>query len=145
MRVGMILPRNEPGGGPLTSTSLADGARRIERTGFHGEWVFDALNRGFILPDPLTALAVAGTVTERVELGTCILQLGIRGPVEVAHRVMTTHLICGDRLSLGVAPAPRGTTSWPAAPLTRTGSPPSPPRSTCCAPSSAATRSPAWT
>ena len=102
MRVGMILPRNEPGGGPLTSTSLADGARRIEATGFDGAWVFDALNRGFVLPDPLTALAVAGTVTERIELGTCILQLGIRQPVEVAHRVMTTHLICGDRLSLGV-------------------------------------------
>lgn len=102
MRVGMILPRNEPGGGPLTSTSLAEGARRIERTGFDGAWVFDALNRGFILPDPLTALAVAGTVTEQIELGTCILQLGIRHPVEVAHRVMTTHLICGDRLSLGV-------------------------------------------
>lgn len=102
MRVGMILPRNEPGGGPLTSTSLADGARRIERTGFDGAWVFDALNRGFVLPDPLTALAVAGTVTERIELGTCILQLGIRQPVELAHRVLTTHLICGDRLSLGV-------------------------------------------
>jgi alkanesulfonate monooxygenase SsuD/methylene tetrahydromethanopterin reductase-like flavin-dependent oxidoreductase (luciferase family) len=102
MRVGMILPRNEPGGGPLTSSSLPDGARQIERAGFDGIWVFDALNRGFILPDPLTALAVAGTVTDRVELGTCILQLGIRQPVEVVHRVMTTHLICGDRLSLGV-------------------------------------------
>jgi alkanesulfonate monooxygenase SsuD/methylene tetrahydromethanopterin reductase-like flavin-dependent oxidoreductase (luciferase family) len=102
MRVGMILPANEPDGGPLSSRGLADGARRIERTGFDGAWVFDAMNRGFILPDPLTALAVAGTVTERVELGTCILQLGIRQPVEVARRIMTTHLICGDRLSLGV-------------------------------------------
>jgi alkanesulfonate monooxygenase SsuD/methylene tetrahydromethanopterin reductase-like flavin-dependent oxidoreductase (luciferase family) len=102
MRVGMILPASEPDGGPLSSTGLAEGARRIERTGFDGAWVFDALNRGFILPDPLTALAVAGTVTERIELGTCILQLGIRQPVEVAHRIMTTHLVCGDRLSLGV-------------------------------------------
>jgi len=102
MRVGMILPREEPGGGSLTAVGLAEGARRIERTGFDGAWVFDAVNRGFALPDPLTALAVAGTVTERLELGTCILQLGIRQPVEVAHRVMTTHLVCGDRLSLGV-------------------------------------------
>jgi len=102
MRVGMILPATEPDGRPLGATGLADGARRIERTGYDGAWVFDALNRGYILPDPLTALAVAGTVTERLELGTCVLQLGIRQPVELAHRVLTTHLICGDRLSLGV-------------------------------------------
>ncbi len=102
MRVGMILPANAPDGGPLSSSGLAEGAQRIQRTGYDGAWVFDAMNRGFILPDPLTALAVAGTVTEWIELGTCILQLGIRQPVEVARRIMTTHLICGDRLSLGV-------------------------------------------
>lgn len=98
----MVLPATDPGGRPLTSRSFADGARRIEECGFDGAWVFDAIGRGFVLPDPLTALAVAATATERIELGTCILQLGIRNPVEVAHRVMTTHLVCGERLSLGV-------------------------------------------
>lgn len=102
MRVGMILPWTEPDGSPLRSGSLAAGAARIEDLGYDGLWVFDAIGRGFVVPDPLAALAVAATVTDRVEVGTCILQLGIRNPVEVAHRIMTTHLIAGDRLSVGV-------------------------------------------
>lgn len=93
MRLGMILP---------SGGDLAEGARRIEEAGFDGAWVFDAINRGFPLPDPLMALAVAGTATRSIELGTCVLQLGLRPPAELAARVMTAHLVCGPRLSLGV-------------------------------------------
>lgn len=102
MRLGMVLPFSEPGAGPLTSRGIAGGAARIERAGFEGCWAFDAIGRGFLLPDPLTALAVAATVTERVDLGTCILQVPLRRPVELAHRALTTQLVCGGRLVLGV-------------------------------------------
>jgi alkanesulfonate monooxygenase SsuD/methylene tetrahydromethanopterin reductase-like flavin-dependent oxidoreductase (luciferase family) len=81
---------------------LALSARRIEEAGFDGAWVFDAINRGFPLPDPLIALAVAGSVTRSIELGTSVLQLGLRPPAELAARVMTAHLVCGSRLSVGV-------------------------------------------
>jgi alkanesulfonate monooxygenase SsuD/methylene tetrahydromethanopterin reductase-like flavin-dependent oxidoreductase (luciferase family) len=54
------------------------------------------------LPDPLTALAIAGTVTRDLELGTGILQVPLRHPVELAQRVLTTHLATGGRLRLGV-------------------------------------------
>jgi alkanesulfonate monooxygenase SsuD/methylene tetrahydromethanopterin reductase-like flavin-dependent oxidoreductase (luciferase family) len=37
-----------------------------------------------------------------VSVGTCILQIPLRRPVELAHRVLTASLICGDRLLLGV-------------------------------------------
>jgi alkanesulfonate monooxygenase SsuD/methylene tetrahydromethanopterin reductase-like flavin-dependent oxidoreductase (luciferase family) len=100
MRVGMILSAAPDGA--ASATGLADSARRIEAAGFDGAWVFDAFNRGFALPDPLIALSVAATVTDRVELGTCILQLGPRTAGELATRVMTTQLVCGNRLSLGV-------------------------------------------
>jgi alkanesulfonate monooxygenase SsuD/methylene tetrahydromethanopterin reductase-like flavin-dependent oxidoreductase (luciferase family) len=55
-----------------------------------------------MLPDPLIALSVAASVTERLEVGTCILQVPLRRPVELAHRILTAHLICGGRLLLGV-------------------------------------------
>lgn len=100
----MILPGASPDGTPIRAGDLAAGARRIEDLGFDGAWAFDAFNRGFVLPDPLIALSVAATATSRIELGTCILQLGPRDPVELATRVMTTQLVCGDRLSLGVGP-----------------------------------------
>jgi alkanesulfonate monooxygenase SsuD/methylene tetrahydromethanopterin reductase-like flavin-dependent oxidoreductase (luciferase family) len=89
-------------GGPLTGDGLIAGARLIERTGFDGLWCFDAIGRGFILPDPLIAVSVAAAATERVTVGTCILQIPLRRPVELAHRILAAHLVCRGRLLLGV-------------------------------------------
>ena len=102
MRLGLILPMNAPGGGPLTGGSFIETVRAIERAGFDSLWAFDAIGRGFMLPDPLVALAVAANVTERIEVGTCILQVPLRRPVELAHRVLTTQLLARGRLTLGV-------------------------------------------
>jgi alkanesulfonate monooxygenase SsuD/methylene tetrahydromethanopterin reductase-like flavin-dependent oxidoreductase (luciferase family) len=102
MRLGVIMPRMNPDGSPLTGNTLADGARAIERAGFDSLWCFDAIGRGFMLPDPLITLSVAASVTTRVSVGTCILQVPLRRPVELAHRILTASLICGDRLLLGV-------------------------------------------
>lgn len=102
MRLGAVLPITEPGGEPLNAGSLAEGARRLERVGFDSAWAFDAIGRGFILPDPLIAVSVAAAVTERVEVGTGVLQVPLRRPVELAHRVLTAHLVSGGRLVLGV-------------------------------------------
>jgi alkanesulfonate monooxygenase SsuD/methylene tetrahydromethanopterin reductase-like flavin-dependent oxidoreductase (luciferase family) len=82
--------------------SLAEAARNIEAAGFSSAWAFDAIGRGFLHPDPLTALAVAATVTRTIELGTGILQVPLRNPVELAQRVLTTHLVSGGRLRFGV-------------------------------------------
>src|SRR5207247_11155543 len=62
----------------------------------------DSIGRGSMIPDPLIAVSVAATVTERLTLGTGILQVPLRRPVELAHRILTAHLICGGRLLLGV-------------------------------------------
>lgn len=101
MRLGLAMPRQD-GGRPLAASTLAEVARRIEGAGFDGAWVFDSLGRGSLLPDPLTTLAVAGTVTRRIELGTGVLQVPLRRPMDLAHRVLTTHLVTGGRLRLGV-------------------------------------------
>jgi alkanesulfonate monooxygenase SsuD/methylene tetrahydromethanopterin reductase-like flavin-dependent oxidoreductase (luciferase family) len=55
-----------------------------------------------LLADPLTALAVAAAVTRDIELGTGILQVPLPNPVELAQRALTTHLVSGGRLRLGV-------------------------------------------
>ena len=60
------------------------------------------MGRGALRPDPLTALAVAAAVTRSVELGTGVLQVPLRNPVELAQRVLTTHLVSGGRLRFGV-------------------------------------------
>jgi alkanesulfonate monooxygenase SsuD/methylene tetrahydromethanopterin reductase-like flavin-dependent oxidoreductase (luciferase family) len=102
MRLGVSIPRTAPDGSPLTGAALIAGARLIERVGLDSAWCFDAIGRGFMIPDPLIAVSVAASVTERVEVGTCILQVPLRRPVELAHRILTAHLVCRGRLLLGV-------------------------------------------
>ena len=102
MRLGITMPHALLGGGPIGPDTIATTARLAERLGFTSVWCFDAIGRGWILPDPLIALSVAASVTERLTVGTCILQVPLRRPVELAHRILTAHLICGGRLLLGV-------------------------------------------
>ena len=80
----------------------ADYARRIEAAGFPGIWVGDSLGRGRPTLDPLVELAALAAVTERVELGIGVLQLSLRHPIELAHRVQSVQALSGGRLRLGV-------------------------------------------
>ena len=81
---------------------IADYARRIEAAGFPGIWVGDSLGRGRPTVDPLATLASLCSVTERVELGIAVLQVPLRHPVELAHRVQSVQMLSGNRLRLGV-------------------------------------------
>lgn len=76
--------------------------RAAERIGFDSLWFFDSIGRNSFIPDPLILVSVAAAVTERVEVGTCILQVPLRHPVELAHRILTSQLMTGGRLRLGV-------------------------------------------
>jgi alkanesulfonate monooxygenase SsuD/methylene tetrahydromethanopterin reductase-like flavin-dependent oxidoreductase (luciferase family) len=81
---------------------IVDYARRVEKSGFPGIWVTDSLGRGRPTLDPLVALGVLAGATQRVELGTAVLQVSLRNPIELAHRVMSVQALSGGRLRLGV-------------------------------------------
>lgn len=81
---------------------IASYARRVEGSGFRGIWVTDAMGRGWPSLDPLMALAAIAAVTQRIELGTCILQVPLRHPVELARRAQSLQALSGGRLRLGV-------------------------------------------
>ena len=101
MRLGAVLPL-EFDNTPPSSAVVTDGARGLADAGFDSIWTFDSIGRGSLVPDPLTLLSVAAAVTDHVELGTGVLLPPLRNTVELAHRVCTAQLICGDRLLLGV-------------------------------------------
>jgi alkanesulfonate monooxygenase SsuD/methylene tetrahydromethanopterin reductase-like flavin-dependent oxidoreductase (luciferase family) len=95
MRPGAEAPRQ-------ALERIAGYARRIEASGFPGIWVTDSLGRGRPTLDPLVALGALTAVTKRVELGTAVLQVPLRQPVELAHRVQSVQALSGGRLRLGV-------------------------------------------
>ncbi|MEZ5234248.1 MAG: LLM class flavin-dependent oxidoreductase [Acidimicrobiales bacterium] len=94
MRLGITVP--------FRPDLVADAARRIAAAGFDSVWLPDAHNRGFLLPDGFTALAIAATVAPRLEVGTAVTQVPLRAPLELAQRVATLHVATGGRFCLGV-------------------------------------------
>lgn len=77
-------------------------ARDIEAKGFNGLWVTDSFGRGRPTLDPVVLMSVIAAVTKRIEIGTCVLQVPVRHPVELAHRIQSLHALTGDRLMLGL-------------------------------------------
>ncbi len=104
MRLGIALPFTDLSGGPLRSDSQIRAAKTIEQLGYSSIWTFDAVGRGFMLPDPLMALAVAASGTTNIELGTGIMQLPIRNVAEVVHRLFSLEVLAPGRVLFGVGP-----------------------------------------
>lgn len=94
MRIGLGLeaPRNDP-----TISGLVREAQRAEQAGFHSVWLSNIF--GF---DALTALALAGRETERIELGTFVVPTYPRHPVALAQQALTVQAATGGRLALGI-------------------------------------------
>jgi alkanesulfonate monooxygenase SsuD/methylene tetrahydromethanopterin reductase-like flavin-dependent oxidoreductase (luciferase family) len=65
-------------------------------------WVTDSFGRGRPTLDPVVLMSILASVTRRVEIGTCVLQVPVRHPVELAHRLAGLHAMTGDRLQLGL-------------------------------------------
>ncbi|MGY6500789.1 MAG: TIGR03621 family F420-dependent LLM class oxidoreductase [Acidimicrobiales bacterium] len=74
-------------------------AAEVERHGFAGLAVADHPGSG---PAPFVALSAAAAVTERIRLGTCVVNAGVWEPISLATEVATLDVISGGRALLGV-------------------------------------------
>lgn len=98
----MNLPFHAADGGALDVMGVAERARRIEEAGFESAWVHDSLVPGLQpRPDSLSWLLIAATATTRLQLGTSILIVPTKNPVDLAQRVLTLHLVSHGRFIFG--------------------------------------------
>ena len=93
MRIGIYVSA----GARAPLDALLDEFARVDAAGFHTAW----LGQTFEL-DALTALALAGTVTRTVELGSWVIPIQPRHPTALAQLAATAQAACGGRLVLGV-------------------------------------------
>src|SRR3954454_18923630 len=102
MRIGIVtIPQPSASAQPPVERVCAL-PRDVELLGFHGMWVTDAFARGKPTLDPLILLGAIAAVTSRIELGTCVVQVPLRHPVEHAHRVQTLTALSKGRFRFGV-------------------------------------------
>jgi alkanesulfonate monooxygenase SsuD/methylene tetrahydromethanopterin reductase-like flavin-dependent oxidoreductase (luciferase family) len=103
MRVHVVnFLRPDPEYDGRTLDYLVDLARQVEARGFAGLWLTDSFGRGRPTLDPIVGMSVVAAVTSRIEIGTCVLQVPVRHPVELAHRIGSLYALTGSRLQLGV-------------------------------------------
>jgi probable F420-dependent oxidoreductase len=85
--------------GPMSRSSWLELARAVEAGGFHALYVGDHQGSS---PSPFVALAAAAAVTERVELGTCVVNAGVWEPLALASAISTLDVVSDGRAILGV-------------------------------------------
>src|SRR5947207_3680858 len=99
MRIGLFI--SDVSGAQTGVDELLANARAAEALGFTTGWVPH-------IPwslDGLTSLALAGQVTERIELGSAVMQTWSRHPYAMAQQALTTQAAVGGRLLLGLGPS----------------------------------------
>ena len=103
MRLGINLPYRRADGSAPTAADIMARARLLEEVGFDGIWIGDTVGRfAFAGIDTLEWLVAAAAGTQRIELGTAVMQMPLRSPVEFAQRLMTLQALSGGRFVAGL-------------------------------------------
>jgi F420-dependent oxidoreductase-like protein len=94
MRLGFYMGYAQPGTSPLELLELA---REAEQLGYDSAWAAEAWG-----VDAITPLAWLGAQTERIKLGTAIMQIPGRSPANAAMTAVTLDLLSGGRFLMGL-------------------------------------------
>jgi F420-dependent oxidoreductase-like protein len=94
VRLGFYMGYAPPGTNPLELIALAQEA---EQLGYSSAWAAEAWGT-----DAVSVLAWLGAQTERIKLGSAILQLPARTPANTAMTAVTLDLLSGGRVVLGL-------------------------------------------
>ena len=103
MRLGLNL--GYWGANPEDNVALA---READRLGFHSVWTAEAYGS-----DAVTTLTWLAAKTEKINVGTAIMQMTARAPAVTAMTAATLDLLTGGRMLLGIgASGPQVVEGW---------------------------------
>ncbi len=91
MKIGIFLA------GPTGPSMLTERARQAEQDGFASLWFANAS-----AVDGMTAAAICGQATARIELGTAVVPIYTRHPAAMAQQALSTQAAVQGRFALGI-------------------------------------------
>jgi F420-dependent oxidoreductase-like protein len=94
MRIGIMSGHGRQDEG---LDALIEKARDLEARGFHTLWLAN-----IFAIDAITAAALIGRETARIELGTAVVPTYPRHPTALAQQALTTQAACQGRFTLGI-------------------------------------------
>ena len=89
--------------GDVPTARMVELAQRAEQAGMDSVWMSD----GYYARDPLVSLAAIGSATERVALGTSVLNPFTRHPAALAMAFATLDELSGGRAVIGIGAGAR--------------------------------------
>ncbi len=101
MRIGLMVGSDRERTRADRLAGLLDDAVAAESGGFSSFWFPQV--PGYL--DALTAVALMGTRTTGIELGTAVVPIQTRHPLILAQQALTTQAACAGRLTLGIGPS----------------------------------------
>jgi F420-dependent oxidoreductase-like protein len=101
MRVGLMVGSDKERTRAERLAGLLADAKAAESDGFTSFWMPQV--PGYL--DAMTAVALLGQHTERIELGTAVVPIQTRHPVVMAQQALTTQVACAGRFALGLGPS----------------------------------------
>jgi F420-dependent oxidoreductase-like protein len=101
MRVGLMVGSDKERARADRLTGLLDDGKAAEEQGFASFWIPQV--PGYL--DAMTAVALLGQVTQRIEIGTAVVPIQTRHPLIMAQQALTTQIACSGRFTLGIGPS----------------------------------------
>jgi F420-dependent oxidoreductase-like protein len=101
MRTGLMIGSDKERSRADRLAGLLDDGKTAESDGFASFWIPQV--PGYL--DAMTAVALLGQVTERIEIGTAVVPIQTRHPLIMAQQALTTQVACSGRFTLGIGPS----------------------------------------
>jgi probable F420-dependent oxidoreductase len=88
--------------GPVDMQHIRTFAVRAETLGYDGLWLQERIIGDFIMLEPVTLLSYVAAITSTLRLGTSVILLPLRNPIQLAKAYSTLDCMSGGRAIMGV-------------------------------------------
>jgi probable F420-dependent oxidoreductase len=88
--------------GPTDMEHVRRFATRAETLGFDSLWLQERIIGDFTMLEPVTLLSYVAAITTKIKLGTSVILLPLRNPLQLAKAYSTLDVMSGGRAIMGV-------------------------------------------